>query len=113
VALVYLELRRKLPAIADVILSIAYVGVILSLVRYQMRASPGEQRPFAFRISIRLRYLIKAVLCLVIAFLWGAIVGSMTSDTWIGNALAAGPGLVIVGAAAYFFYRSIPNPFRR
>jgi hypothetical protein len=113
VVLAYFALHGAFSTVGDVLLPIAYVGVILFLVQYQMRAFPSEQPRFSFRLSIRFRYLIKSLLCLVIAFLWTAIVSSMTSDTWIGNALAVGPGLMIVGAAAYFFYRSVPNPFRR
>lgn len=113
VALVYLGLRGTLPAIADLILPAAYIGVILLVVRYQMSASPREYHPFSFRIGIRSRYLIKSFLCLVIAFFWAVIVGSMTADTRIGNAVAAGPALGVVGVGAYFLYRSLPNWFRK
>jgi hypothetical protein len=111
--LAYLALRGELSTASGVLLTIAYLGVILFLVRYQMRAIPRGSPPFSFGISIRIRYLVKSLLCLVAAFLWAAIVGSMTSETLIGNALAAGPALAIVGVAVYFFYRSIPIWFKK
>jgi hypothetical protein len=108
VVLAYLELHRILPTAGGLLLTIAYLGVISLLVRYQMRAFLSGSPPFSFRISIRIRYLVKSLLCFVSAVLWAAIVGSMTSETPIGNALAGGPALVILGVAVYFFYRSIP-----
>lgn len=112
-ALVYLGLHGTLPTIADVILPLAYVGIILILVRYQMSAFPSEQRLFSFQFSIRLKYLLKSLFCLVIAFLWTAVVASITGDTRIGAVLAVGPSLVVVCLSGYFFVRSFPNWFRK
>ena len=63
VPLAYLGLRGVFSAVADVILPMAYLAVILFLVRYQMRAFPSEQQFFTFRIGVRLRYLIESLLC--------------------------------------------------
>lgn len=113
VALTYLALRGAFSTVADVVLPFAYVGVISFLVRYQMRTLPSGQRPFSFRIGIRLGYLIKSLLCLVIAFVWTAVVSSITGDSRIGVALAVGPSLVIVGVGVYFFIRGYPTWFRQ
>lgn len=112
-ALVYLGLHGTLPTIADVMLPVAYVGVILFLARFQMRAFPREQQHFTFRFSLRLRSLFKSIVCFVIAILWTLIVGSVTGDTRIGSALAVGPAILMVCIGGYFFVRSIPNPFQQ
>jgi hypothetical protein len=112
-ALACLALRGAFSTLGDVLVPIAYVSVILFLVRYQTSAFPRGSPPFSLGISIRIPFVIKSLLCLMVAFLWAAIVGSLTSDTRIGNTVAVGPALGFVGVAAYFFYRSFPNPFKQ
>lgn len=112
-ALAYLALRGVFSTVADVVLPFAYVGIISFVVRYQMGTLPSEKRSFSRRIDVRLGYLIKSLLCLVIAFVWTAVVASVTGDSRIGVALAVGPGLVIVGMGVYFFVRGYPTWFQQ
>lgn len=111
--LAYLALRGVLPIGAEVLLPIAYVVVIVLLVRFQMRTLPNEQQPSSFHIEIKLPNFAKALLCLVIAFLWTFIVGSMAGNSTAGNALAVGPALLIVLIGGFYFYRSFPKWFRK
>lgn len=106
-ALAYFARRGAFSTAGDVLLSTAYMGIALLLVRYQMRAFPTGLLPSSF--SFRIRYLLKSLGCLMLAFLWPAIVSSIFGDNWIGNVLAVGPALAVVGMGAYFFYRSFPD----
>jgi hypothetical protein len=54
----------------------------------------------------RTRDFAKSVVCFVVAVLWTFIAANITKDTPLGNAIAAGPSLLIVIVGGLYFGRA-------
>ena len=112
IALAYFELHNVFPTLIEIALPIAYIALVLVLVKYGVRAShSGSQRPtIEFRLHVP--NLAKSLICMAAAILWAGLAASVTTDTTVGNAIAAVPSMVILGVGAFYFAKSFSNRIR-
>lgn len=113
VALAYFELHGAFPMAGDVVLPLAYVFVVVMLVRRGALLPRGQDGHPRFGLGIKIPDLTKSLICLVAAVFWAGIAASMTSNTPAGNVIVGVPSLAILGIGAFFFSRGFFKQIRR
>jgi hypothetical protein len=112
IALAYFELRDIFPPLVEVVLPIAYLALVLVVVKHGFPASDSGVRKPIFEIRLHIPNLAKSLICMVASILWAGLAASLTTDTSVGNAIAAVPALAILGVGAFYFAKSFSNRIR-
>lgn len=102
------SLRGELSPAVEAILPIAYVVVLVIVVRRGLvTTGAGTRQPLKPFALFKASDLVKSLICFIAACLWAAIAGSLTSDTDVGNAIVVVPVLALLGIGAFFVGRSV------
>lgn len=106
IGLAYFELRGAFPSVVGAVLSFLY----LIAVAFILRHNPYVARLKKFRPPdqgrSRVWYFATSVVCFVVAVLWAFVAASATKDTPLGNAITAGPSLLILIVGGFYFGRA-------
>lgn len=106
IALGYLELQGVFSSLVSVLLPIIFLSITAFVVRDDRNLGHLKSPNQSDQVPSRTSDFAKAVICMVLAILWAFLAGSVTSDTPLGDAIAAGPSLLIVIVGGFFFGRA-------
>jgi hypothetical protein len=107
IGLIYYGLHAGFSPAAQILFPIAYVGLVVLLLRASGVSIPEHyrRRPIlGGRINVL--DLVKSLGCFCASLLWVAFVIRFVSDTPAGVAAVFAPALILLGVSAFFFWRS-------
>ena len=94
-----------LPAPVEAVLPIAYVVVVVFLVRQYF----GTSRP---AVRGKASDFVKALVCVVASIIWAAVAASLTGDTVLGHWIIGAPSLLMSAIGSFFFARAFYDRIR-
>ena len=89
---------------------LAFVVVVLLIVRACAPYLPNNVRQFALGSNIVRRNILLSAVCYVSAVLWTTIIAKAVPDSWGGVAVAVAPSCVLIVAGAFYFRKAFRRP---
>jgi hypothetical protein len=98
-----------LTAPVEAVLPIAYVVVVVFLVRQYFGTSRQSSQP---AVRGKASDFVKALVCVVASIIWAAVAASLTGDTVLGHWIIGAPSLLMSAIGTFFFARAFYDRIR-
>jgi uncharacterized membrane protein YbjE (DUF340 family) len=106
IALGYLELQGVFSSLVSVLLPIILLSITAFVVRHDRNLVHLKISEQSDQVHSRAADFAKSVTCMIFAIAWAFLAGSVTRDTPLGNAAAAGPSLFMLIVGGLYFGRA-------